>query len=312
MSVKYYPVDEDAARRAEEINGFADYVPGSAAAMYHRYVDQAVEIAERQKRHVGPEHHERIDYLLDLYARKLAENMNDSFAIDASAPSTSAADPAAFPCQKETQNYAYEKNMAERQAIQHLLDKIRRTGMGIIAVAPDAIPKLEQELAEHVKLQEYMKSANAYFRRHGTLEGCPNLSPEKIRELTEDSVRLPDTPPYLSFQLTSNDARIGYLRERIQELTRWHNSDYTGWEFEGGVVEVNREENWLEVLFGSKPNGLLRSELKRSGFRWSPKAGAWQRQLNDDAIRAADSIKAIWPVSGEKPSELQRSVKNAS
>lgn len=294
MSVTYYPIDEDAARRAEETNGSADYVPGSAAAVYRKYVDHAVKIAEIQKKHIGPEHHGRIDYLLDLYARKLAENMNDSFAIDARAPSA-----------KEKQDYAYKKNIAERQAVQNLLDKIRNTGMGIVAVTPDAIPKLKQELAEHVKLQEHMKSVNAYFRRHGTLEGCPNMSSEKIRELTADSVRLPDSPPYLSFQLTSNDARIGYLRERILELTRWHNSDYTGWEFEGGMVEVNREENWLEVLFGSKPDGSLRSELKRSGFRWSPRAGAWQRQLNDDAIRAADSIKAIWPVSGEKPSELQ-------
>ena len=36
------------------------------------------------------------------------------------------------------------------------------------------------------------------------------------------------------------------------------------------------------------------------------KVGAWQRQLNDNAIRAADYIKAIYPASGERPSALQR------
>ena len=312
MSVTYYPVDEDAARRAEAMNGFPDYVPGGATAVYRRYVDQAIEIAEWQKRHVGPEHHERIDHLLDMYARKLAENMNDSFAIDARAPSVPDVDPAARPSQNEKQDYARERNMAERQAIQHLLDKISSTGMGVSAVTPDAVQKLEQELAEHVKLREHMKSANAYFRRHRTLEGCPNMSQERIRALTEDSVRLPDTPPYLSFQLTSNDARIGYLREQLQLLTGRHETSYTGWEFEGGEVEVNQEEDRLLVMFNSKPDESVRTELKRNGFRWSPKARAWQRQLSDNAIRAADYIEAIWPVSGEKPSDLQHSAKKAS
>ena len=46
--------------------------------------------------------------------------------------------------------------------------------------------------------------------------------------------------------------------------------------------------------------------LKSNGFHWSPNAGAWQRQLNDRTIWAADRIQCIQPVSGEKPSELQR------
>ena len=45
---------------------------------------------------------------------------------------------------------------------------------------------------------------------------------------------------------------------------------------------------------------------KRQGFRWSPKAGAWQRQLTSNAYYAADYVKAIAPLTGEKPTELQR------
>lgn len=239
--------------------------------------------------------------------------MNDSFAIDARVPSVLVAGPVVSPRKKERQNAAREKNSAEWQHIQNLLDKIRSTGTGgISADDSDAIQKLEQELAEHVKLQNHMKAVNAYFRRHRTLEGCPNLSQESILALTVDSVRLPDSPPYLSFQLTNNNARIRYLRERIRELNRLRETSYTGWEFEGGEVEVNREANRLQVLFDSKPDESVRTELKRNGFRWSPKAGAWQRQLNDNAIRAADYIRAIYPVSGEKPSELQRRARNTA
>ena len=149
MSVTYYPINEDAARRAKEMNSFSDYVPGGATAAYRQYVDAAFEIAEVQKKRVGPEHHERIDYLLDLYARKLAENMNSSYAIDARVPSILIDGPVVFPRKKEKQNAARDKNMAEWQHIQNLLDKIRSTGMGGIRAAAaggddsDAIQKLE-------------------------------------------------------------------------------------------------------------------------------------------------------------------------
>ena len=75
--VQYYPINEEAARRAMEANSFSDYVPGSATAEYHAMVDKARELAEVQKRRVYPEYHAKIDRLLDLYARKLAQNMNE-------------------------------------------------------------------------------------------------------------------------------------------------------------------------------------------------------------------------------------------
>lgn len=78
-----------------------------------------------------------------------------------------------------------------------------------------------------------------------------------------------------------------------------------GWEFDGGTVEINRVANRLQIFFEGKPDAAVRDELKSNGFRWSPKAGAWQRQLNDTTIRVADRIKCIQPLSGEKPSALQ-------
>lgn len=118
--------------------------------------------------------------------------------------------------------------------------------------------------------------------------------------------------PFLSWQLSNNNAEIRRIKQRIETLTRQRETGYVGWEFDGGMVEINREDNRLQVLFDSKPEESIRSELKSNGFRWSPKAKAWQRQLNDNAIRAADYIKSIWPVSGEKPSELQRKARGAA
>ena len=69
MAMKYYPINEDLARRAKEMNSFSDYIPGSATQAYQQAVDQAAEIAEAQKQRVDSSHHEKIDRLLDTYAR---------------------------------------------------------------------------------------------------------------------------------------------------------------------------------------------------------------------------------------------------
>ena len=58
------------------MNSFSDYKEGSATAEYRAMVDKAAAIAEQQKSRVDPMYHEKIDHLLDTYARKLAENMN--------------------------------------------------------------------------------------------------------------------------------------------------------------------------------------------------------------------------------------------
>ena len=66
-----------------------------------------------------------------------------------------------------------------------------------------------------------------------------------------------------------------------------------GWEFEGGKVVVNSELNRLQIVFDDKPNEELREDLKAEGFRWAPSQGAWQRQLTDNAFRAARRINQL-------------------
>ena len=308
-AVRYYPINEGAARRAKEAMSFSDYRPGSATAEYRHYVDQAVEIAERQKKRVEPEYHEKIDSLLDTYARKLAENMNKGYEITARVPSVLIAGPSNFPVRaKEKQNAASDRNMEEFQYIQGLLDKIRSTGMGgISADDPQAVSKLEKKLEKLEASQELMKAVNAYYRKHGTLDGCPHLTERGIENLKADMASgwHYEKKPFQSWQLSNNNAEIRRLKGRIEELTRQKEAAYVGWEFDGGTVEINRVANRLQIFFEGKPDAAVRDELKSNGFRWSPKAGAWQRQLNDTTIRVADRIKCIQPLSGEKPSASQ-------
>ena len=312
----YYAINEGAARRANDVNSFYDYKPGSATAEYRQMVDKAVEIAEHQKKRVDPMYHEKIDSLVDTYARKLAENMNSSFSIEARVPSILIAGGSNFPVRKkEKQNAARDRNMEDWNEIQGLLDKIRSTGMGgISADDPQAIQKLEAKLEKLQAAQDTMKAVNAYYRKHKTLDGCPNLSAERIEAMKAEmsSQWHIQDKPYPSWALSNNNAEIRRVKGRIAELTRKQETAYAGWEFDGGTVEANREDNRLQIFFEEKPDEKTRETLKENGFRWSPKAGAWQRQLNDNAIYAADRFKCIQPLSGKSPVEIQKEARTAA
>lgn len=181
------------------------------------------------------------------------------------------------------------------------------TNNSISADDPEAIAKLTAKLDKLEQTQARMKSVNAYFRKNGTLDGCPDLPAAAIEKLkAEMSNGWHGDKPFPTWALSNGSAEIRRVKSRIETLTRQKEQGYKGWTFDGGTVEANAEDNRLQIFFDEKPDADLRTELKRNGFKWAPSVGAWQRQLNDRAIYAADYIKAIQPISGGRPSELQR------
>lgn len=303
--MKYYPINEELARRANEMSSFFSYIPGRATQSYRAEVDKAAALAERQKQQVDPMYHEKIDRLLDTYARRLAENINQSNAITARVPSILIAGGSNFPVRKkEKQNRAADANMEEWRQIQGLLDKIRGTGRGgISADDPEAVQKLKSKLAGLEREQEKMKAVNAYYRKHKTLEGCPELAPEEVEKLKASMARdwHPEPKPYPSFHLTNNNAVIRQTKKRIEELSAKAETEYEGWAFEGGEVRMNRECNRLQVFFQEKPDRDTCSAMRHNGFKWAPSVGAWQRQLTDNAIYAAKHLDCLRPLPGERP-----------
>ena len=294
MSVTYYPINEGAARRAKEANSFSDYSEGSATASYRRQVDKAVKIAEYQKGRVDPEYHDKIDALLDSYARKLADNINQANAIDASVPSVMIAGASNFPVRKkEKQNQRRDANMTEYTRIQGILEKIQSVGMGgITSDDPRAIEKLYAKLEAREKEQEKMKRVNAYYRKHNTLVGCPDLSEESAEKLTA-SMKTFDHAPYPGWALSNNNANIRRLRERITELEKEKEraaSAPEDIEGEGYTVRENNEIGRIQIFFDDKPDEDVRALLKLNGFRWAPSQKAWQRMLNDNGRRAAEYV----------------------
>ena len=128
---KYYEISEAAAK---DMNSYSDYASGSATAGYRAMVDEAYALAEKQKAQVDPMYHDKIDALVDRYARRLAENLNERNAIDARVPSILITGGGNFPVAKKAkQNAARDRNYGEYAEIEKLLDKIQSTGRAVSA-----------------------------------------------------------------------------------------------------------------------------------------------------------------------------------
>ena len=189
--------------------------------------------------------------------------------------------------------------------------KLNSSHIEFVMDDPQAAAKLEAKLVKLESAQETMKAVNAYFRKNKTLEGCPSLTPEQITKLQQEmaqSWHLDKSRPYPAYMLSNNNAEIRRIRGRIEQVRQHEETNFAGWEFDGGRVEANKADNRLQVFFDGKPEEAARDELKANGFRWAPSVGAWQRQLNKNAYYAAGYISCIQPISGEKPIDVQRSV----
>lgn len=294
--MKYYSINEELARRSHDMMSMSDYKKGSATAEYQRMVDKACDIAEYQKRRVDPMYHDKIDALLDSYARRLADNINNSNLIGTMCPSILIAGGSGFNVRKkERQNAAADRNMQEWNEIQGILHKIRSVGTGgISGDDPNALNKLRAKLESLERLQNRMKAANSAIRMKDQAKGDAKLaemgySPSDIKEL-----RSPDfcgRIGYPSYQLSNNNANIRRIRDRIEELEKRQDSPAPeGWKFGGGKVVINAELNRLQIVLDDCPDADTKQALKSHGFRWAPSQGAWQRQLTDNAIHAAKAI----------------------
>lgn len=169
--------------------------------------------------------------------------------------------------------------------------------------------KLLELLGEKLKAreirQEKMRSANAYYRKHQTLEGCGALNPEEICSRMKFMEGMLQPKPYPAYSMANNSAQIRRLKKRIEELRQNREAEFCGWEFEGGRAEANQEYNRLQLFFDGKLSLEQRGLLRRAGFHWAASAGAWQRPLNWNAIRAAERLGFVKPLAGGRPTELQ-------
>lgn len=295
---KYYTINESAARSAHDANSMRDYHNNEKTNEYRTYVDKAYEIGEARKNKY-PDEADRIDYLCDKYARKLAEWYNEHFRVEAMCPSILISGVGNFPVhKKEKQNSRRETLRQKWNDIQKIVDRIASCGTDAIkSNDARAIEKLELKIEKLTEEQEMMKAVNAYYRKNKTLDGCPALTEEEIEKVKEEMAKgwNIEDKPFPSWALSNNNANIRRLKERLEKLktikeagTQEHSEDEVG--IEGLKIVENTEAMRIQLIFDDKPDDKTRELLKRNGFRWSPRFTAWQRNLNENGKWAARRV----------------------
>lgn len=294
-AVRYYEINKNTARTAHNMNSMRDYRPNSATDEYRAAVDEAAALVEHKKQTVSPYYHEKLDALLDRYARRLAEYYNAYYRNEASCPSILVSGGSNFPVNKKNkQNARRESLWQEYNEINGILDKIKSIGTGAVDLAdPHAREMLTEQLQKLQHTLDTGKAMNAHFRKHKTMQGFPELSDEAAHKMDEAITAAPAfaQKPFPDYELTSLRGKIKRTQARLDELTaraaKQEDGPAESTKFDGGEIVRNLEADRLQIIFDDKPDEELRTALKQNGFRWSPKYGAWQRQLTQNAEYAA-------------------------
>lgn len=290
-----YTIDEAAAKRSNNYHSFDDYKPGSASADYAAQCAHAAEIAQRQKTKF-PAMAERIDRLLDRYCRRLAEWTNKENRIGCMCPSVMIAGPAGIsPAKKQKQLAAYDKNQKAYKALEAILHQLETAGSGgIQSGEADAVERLQKKLDALEAQRERMKAVNQFYRKHGTLDGCPSLSDVEREKLAADMAAgwHLGKDPYASFTLSNMGAEIRRLKDRVSAISKAEAAGLKEEQRDGVRIVEDPETMRIKLIFDDKPDEQTREALKSNGFRWAPSAGAWQRVLNTNGRLAASRVLA--------------------
>ena len=204
-----------------------------------------------------------------------------------------------FPVRKkEKQNAASDRNMQEFQELQGYLDRLERILYAKEVIRSDeegAIEQLEDKLDRLEGAQAQMKAVNAYYRKHKTLDDCPDPTEKERRQIEDDWARgWYKGIPYPPYALSNNNANMKRIRQRIEGLKREKNRESTEQEIACGGLDVtvkeNVEEMRIQLFFEDKPEPEVRDLLKAEAFKWSPRNECWQRQLTDNARSAVKRV----------------------
>jgi hypothetical protein len=121
------------------------------------------------------------------------------------------------------------------------------------------------------KLERSYKNGNHEAVRHALGE---------VRELQKQLKR----------PIFANNNSIWKLMDEVPEETKSRTGANTIAEYEGVTIQENFDEDRIQIIFDEKPAADVITALRKSGWRWAPSQGAWQRKLTSNANRSARNI----------------------
>lgn len=112
---------------------------------------------------------------------------------------------------------------------------------------------------------------------------------QKLEKLENEKASMKEQG-YEKWAITNISATIRETKKRIERLERQENIEFLEIEFKGGKAIHNKNINRIQLLFEGKPSEEIRKQLKSKGFHWSRNEGAWQREFNENTIKATNIL----------------------
>lgn len=300
----------DVAVRA--FNGTSHVPEDRGAARRRGYVEALTDAWDKAKAAAGddPEALARVTEQMERLRDGYRERMLAYLHSHANVASSMIAGPANFPVERNRKRGdAADKRAQEAdEFLKRGIERLTKAAQAPVDKTPQGeLAQLRARLAEREATQQRMKDVNAALRKgDGALRDLGMSDDEIAAAKTPDVM---GSVGYPSYRLTNNNAEIHRLRERVAQAEARVSAAAAGpveRKYAGARIEENAQDDRLRLFFDGKPDEAVRTDLKANGFRWSPNAGAWQRQLTDNARAAAKRVLDKHFPGGEAEAQLKR------
>ncbi len=156
----------------------------------------------------------------------------------------------------------------------------------------NALEDLKKRLNSLETTREGMKARNKYYKQKGTMKGYEGMDDIRAESMNETAQKNYCKLPYAPYQLQNLAQDIRRTKLRIKELEMEQNREEEVYDTEGLGFEIveNKEIGRLQIIFSDKAEKKVWERLRHSGFVFSRTNQAFQRQLNENARRAAKSF----------------------
>ena len=192
--------------------------------------------------------------------------------------------PARFNNRRHERMNDYER--AARQRLKDWSEKVvKRINRQERLTGWQEVERLQEKVETLQCLQDTMKAANKVCRSTKLSEV------EKVDELVSLGIKEKDAVMLLhptqswqsvgfaTYQLQNNLAKIKATQAAIERHKAMAEAEDKEITFNGGRVVVCNSDERMRFYFDEIPSVEVRNMMKRNAFKWSPKSGAWQRQL---------------------------------
>jgi hypothetical protein len=248
---------------------------------------------------------EKAIWLEEYYLKKWHELFTSYIYKTARCISSMITGPANFPVARAQKRNGYRDNAEAlmREFVDTLKPRIKKAMLKTYTTKERAEMELEAKIKRIETLQEQLeisKELNKLVRKA-----------IKKPELLEDRIFMSDVPVKLisafkhcvleqkpiaySYELTSLNNKIKQAQKMVDkfktQIEAIQEQEESGSD-EAEPTKIsetfsylkNVAEDRLQLFFSFKPEPETRQLLKKSGFRWSPRFNAWQRQLTNNAL----------------------------